>query len=40
VVEFAARLTGEKERVPVDQAVTRVRRHLTEQRASAAGSAP
>jgi prolyl-tRNA synthetase len=40
VVEFAARLTGEKERVPVDQAVTRVRRHLTEQRASGAGSAP
>ncbi len=40
VVEFAARLTGEKERVPVDQAVTRVRRHLTEQPASAAGSAP
>jgi prolyl-tRNA synthetase len=40
VVEFAARLTGEKERVPVDQAVTRVQRHLAEQRASAAGSAP
>ena len=40
VVEFAARLTGEKERVPVDQAVTRVQRHLTEQPASAAGSAP
>jgi prolyl-tRNA synthetase len=40
VVEFASRATGEKERVPVDQAVTRVLRYLTEQRASAAGSAP
>ncbi|HEX3924881.1 MAG TPA: proline--tRNA ligase [Streptosporangiaceae bacterium] len=40
VVEFAGRLTGEKERVPVGQAVTRVQRHLTGQRASAAGSAP
>jgi prolyl-tRNA synthetase len=40
VVEFAGRATGEKERVPVDQAVTRVQRHLTEQRVSAAGSAP
>jgi prolyl-tRNA synthetase family II len=40
VVEFAGRVTGEKERVPVDQAVTRVQRHLTERRASAAGSAP
>jgi prolyl-tRNA synthetase len=40
VVEFASRAAGEKERVPVDQAVTRVLRYLTEQRASAAGSAP
>jgi prolyl-tRNA synthetase len=40
VVEFASRATGEKERVPVDQAVTRVLRYLTEQRASATGSAP
>ena len=39
VVEITSRATGEKERVPADQAVTRVLRYLSDQRASAAAAA-
>jgi len=39
VVEITSRATGEKERVPADQAVTRVLRYLSGQRASAAAAA-
>jgi prolyl-tRNA synthetase len=40
VVEITSRVTGEKERVPAEQAVTRVRQYLSAQRASAAAGAP
>ena len=39
VVEISIRATGEKERVPADQAVTRVLQYLSDQRASAAAAA-
>ena len=39
VIEITNRATGERERVPADQAVTRVLRYLADQRASAAAAA-
>jgi prolyl-tRNA synthetase family II len=39
VIEITNRATGERERVPADQAVTRVLRYLSDQRASAAAAA-
>jgi len=39
VIEITNRATGDKERVPADQAVTRVLRYLADQRASAAAAA-
>ena len=39
VIEITNRATGEKERVPADQAVTRVLGYLSDQRASAAAAA-
>ena len=40
VVEITSRPTGEKQRVPADQAVTRVLRYLSDRRASAAAGVP
>jgi prolyl-tRNA synthetase len=40
MVELASRATGEKERVPLDEAVSRVLQSLSAQRASAAAAAP
>jgi prolyl-tRNA synthetase family II len=40
LVEITSRSTGEKERVPAGQAVTRALQYLSAQRASAAGAAP
>ena len=39
VIEITNRATGERERVPADQTVTRVLRYLSDQRASAAAAA-
>jgi prolyl-tRNA synthetase family II len=40
VVEITSRATGERERVPADQAVTRVRQYLSARRASEAAGVP
>ena len=39
VIEITNRATGDKERVPADQAVTRVLRYLADRPASAAAAA-